>query len=190
MPISYKRTNSMRLEYQVNELRREDKWHCNFCPFERERSLTATYKIVSYNRSSNDYNNIAYICIECKKALDDDTLSHCSDCGRIMRNRIDCFCDLRKDEPVKTPTITEIMAQSYVGKLEQQNKDLKQQLYSAKEEISSHLEALEVSKDWHSKQRQELLDKVQRLETEVESLRKQQTQQTAQIEVKKNKKWS
>ena len=85
-----------------------------------------------------------------------------------MRNRIDCFCDLRKNEPVKNPTITEIMAQSYVGKLEQQNKDLKQQLSSAKEEISSHLEALEVSKDWHSKQRQELLDKVQRLETEVE----------------------
>ena len=108
------------------------------------------------------------ICIECKKALDDDTLSHCSDCGQIMRNRIDCFCDLRKHEPVKTPTITEIMAQSYVGRLEQQNKDLKQQLYSAKEEISSHLEALEVSKDWHSKQRQQLLDKVQRLETEVE----------------------
>jgi len=39
------------------------------------------------------------------------------------------------------------MAQSYVGRLEQQNKDLKQQLSSAKEEISSHLEALEVSKD-------------------------------------------
>jgi len=49
-----------------------------------------------------------------------------------MRNRIDCFCDLRKDEPpVKTPTITEIMAQSYVGRLEQQNNDLKQQLASA-----------------------------------------------------------
>ena len=35
----------MKLEYQANELRRGDKWHCNFCPFERE-SLTATYKIV------------------------------------------------------------------------------------------------------------------------------------------------
>ena len=51
----------------------------------------------------------------------------------------------------------EIMAQSYVGRLEQQNKDLKQQLTNAKEEISSHLEALEVSKDWHDKQKQELL---------------------------------
>ena len=188
MPIFYKRINSMELEYQVNKLRRGDKWHCNFCPFERE-SLTATYKIMSYNTSNNDYNDIAYICVECKKALDDNTLPHCNDCGRIMRNRIDCFCDLRKDEPVKTPTITEIMAQSYVGRLEQQNKDLKQQLSSAKEEISSHLEALEVSKDWHNKQKQELLDKIQRLESEVEQLKKQQTQLTAQIEVKETKKW-
>ena len=105
-----------------------------------------------------------------------------------MRNRIDCFCDLRKGEPVKTPTITEIMAQSYVGRLEQQNKDLKQQLSSAKGEISSHLEALEVSKDWHNKQKQELLDKIQRLESEVEQLKRQQTQLTAQIEVKETKK--
>jgi hypothetical protein len=179
----------MKLEYQANKLRRGDKWHCNFCPFERERSLTAIYKIISYNGSNNDYNDIAYICVECKKALDDDTLPHCSDCGRIMRNRIECFCDLRKDEPVKTLTITEIMAQSYVGRLEQQNKDLKQQLTSAKEEINSHLEALEVSKDWHSNQKKELLDKIQRLESEVEQLRKQETQQTAQIEIKETKKW-
>ncbi len=189
-PISCKRINSMKLEYQVNELRRGDKWHCNFCPFERERSLTATYKIVSYNTSNNDYNDIAYICVECKKALDDNTLPHCNDCGRIMRSRIDCFCDLRKDGPVKTPTITEIMAQSYVGRLEQQNKDLKQQLASAKEEISSHLEALEVSKDWHNKQRKELLDKIKRLESEIEWLMKQQNQQVAQIEVKETKRWS
>ena len=188
-PISCKRINSMKLEYQVNKLRRGDKWHCNFCPFGREKSLTAAYKIVSYNTSNNDYNDIAYICVECKKALDDNTLPHCNDCGRIMRNRIDCFCDLRKNEPVKTPTITEIMAQSYVGRLEQQNKGLKQQLSSAKEEISSHLEALEVSKDWHNKQKQELLDKIQRLESEVEQLKRQQTQLTAQIEVKETKKW-
>nr|CAG8531345.1 6372_t:CDS:2 [Entrophospora candida] len=62
------------------------------------------------------------------------------------------------------------MAQSYVGRLEQQNKDLKQQLTSAKEEISSHLEALEVLKDWHSNQKKELLGKIQRLENnDIES---------------------
>ena len=82
------------------------------------------------------------------------------------------------------------MGQSYIGRLEQQNKDLKQQLASTKEEISSHLEALEVSKDWHDKQKQELLDKIHRLESEVEFLRKQQTQNVAQIEIKENKRWS
>ena len=44
----------MKLEYQAIELRRGDKWHCNFCSFEKERSLTATYKILSYNTSNND----------------------------------------------------------------------------------------------------------------------------------------
>ena len=57
----------MQLEYQAIELRRGDKWHCNFCSFEKERSLTATYKILSYNTSNNDYSDIAYICVECKK---------------------------------------------------------------------------------------------------------------------------
>ena len=157
----YKRVNSMKLEYQVIKLKREGRWSCNFCSFERENGSIATYKILSYNTSNNDYSDIAYICVECKKDLDDDALPHCNDCGWAMRNRIDCFCDLRKDEPpVKTPTITEIMAQSYVGRLEQQNKDLKQQLASAQEEISSHLKALDGSKDWHNKQKQELLDKI------------------------------
>ena len=59
----------MKLEYQAIKLRRGDKWHCNFCPFERERSLTAIYKIISYHGSNNDYNDIAYICVECKKLL-------------------------------------------------------------------------------------------------------------------------
>src|SRR6185312_3337117 len=104
-----------------------------------------------------------------------------------MRNRVNCFCNLRKNKPVKTLSAAKIMGQSYVGRLEQQNKDLKQQLDSAKEEISSHLDALDVSKDWHDKQRQELLDKIQRLESEVEFLRKQQIQHIAQIEVKENK---
>jgi hypothetical protein len=51
------------------------------------------------------------------------------------------------------------------------------------------LKALDVSKDWHDKQKQELLDKIQRLESEIELLRKQQTQHVAQIEVKENKRW-
>ena len=55
---------------------------------------------------------------------------HCNDCGRAMRNRVNCFCDLRKNKPVKTLSVAEIMGQNYVGRLEQQNKDLKQQLAS------------------------------------------------------------
>jgi len=146
-PISCKRINSIRLEYQVNELNKEDKWHCNFYSFERKRSLTTIYKIVFYNISNNNYNDIIYICVECKKAFNDNILPYCNNCDRIIRNRINYFCDLRKDELVKIPTIIEIMAQSYIGRLEQKNKDLKQQLSNAKEEISSYLKALKISKD-------------------------------------------
>jgi len=38
------------------------------------------------------------------------------------------------------------MGQSYVGRLEQQNKELKQQLADAKAEVSVHLEALEIER--------------------------------------------
>jgi len=39
----------MKLEYQAIELRRGDKWHCNFCSFEKERSLTATVTVGGIN---------------------------------------------------------------------------------------------------------------------------------------------
>src|SRR5271154_6454323 len=147
MLIFYKRVNNMKLEYQINELGKGNRWHCNFCSFESNNNSIATYEIVSHNKKTGGYNDIAYICVECKKDFDNDALPRCNDCGRAMRNRINCFCDLRKNEPVKTLSIAEIMGQSYVGRLEQQNKDLKQQLTSAKSEISVHLEALETSKD-------------------------------------------
>ena len=71
--------------------------------------------MVAYNTKTSGYNDIAYICVGCKRDLDNGTLPHCNDCGRAMRNRVNCFCNLRKNEPIKTPTITEIMAQSYVA---------------------------------------------------------------------------
>jgi F0F1-type ATP synthase membrane subunit b/b' len=70
------------------------------------------------------------------------------------------------------------------------------------EEVDTHLEALEISEVWNKRQKQELLDRIKELETEVERLKKQtpqelvkeieelkaqlekQNRQTAQIEVK------
>jgi len=188
----------MKLEYQINQLRGGEGWHCNFCSFESNKNSIATHEMISYNTKTSGYNDIAYICDECERDLDNGTLPHCNECGRAMRNRTNCFCDLRKNEPVKTLSIAEIMGQSYVGRLEQQNKDLKQQLTSAKLEISVHLEALETSKDWHNNQKQELLDKVNGLERKIEYLEGEnrklkeqqgiQNGQTSQIEIKTDKK--
>ena len=98
----------MKLEYQISQLR-GGRWHCNFCSFESNKNSIATYEIISYNTKTGGYNDIAYICDDCKRDFDNDTLPYCDDCGRTLRNRVNCFCDLRKNEPVKTPTITEII---------------------------------------------------------------------------------
>jgi hypothetical protein len=69
------------------------------------------------------------------------------------------------------------------------------------------LEALDISEDWHKKQKKELVDRIKELEVENERLKKQtsqellkevkelkeqleqKNQQIAQIEVKETKKW-
>ena len=102
MLISYKRASNMKLEYQISQLGRGDSWHCNFCSFESNKNSIATHEMVAYNTKTSGYNDIAYICVECKGDLDNGTLPHCNDCGRAMRNRVNCFCDLRKNKPVKT----------------------------------------------------------------------------------------
>ena len=105
MLISYKRASNMKLEYRISQLGRGDSWHCN-------KNSIATHEMVAYNTKTSGYNDIAYICVECKN-LDNGTLPYCNDCGQAMRNRVSCFCDLRKNKPVKTLSIAEIMGQNY-----------------------------------------------------------------------------
>ena len=99
MLLSYKRASNMKLEYQISQLGRGDSWHCNFCSFESNKNSIATHEMVAYNTKTSGYNDIAYICVECKEDLDNGTLPHCNDCGRAVRNRVNCFCDLRKNKP-------------------------------------------------------------------------------------------
>ena len=84
--------------------------------------------------------------------------------------------------------------------------ELEVRIKEEEETSSCHLYSLELARQWRvrqskekddnlekaskqiNKQRQELLDKIKSLESEVEWLTKQQTQQTAQIEVKEVKK--
>src|SRR6185369_3820815 len=74
MLISYKRASNMKLEYQISQLGRGDSWHCNFCSFESNKNSIATYEMVAYNTKTSGYNDIAYICVECKGDLDNGTL--------------------------------------------------------------------------------------------------------------------
>jgi len=60
---------------------------------------------------------------------------------------------------------------------EKQINGLQEELNTAEVEIDTHLEALEISKDWHKRQKQELLDEISRLKVEVERLKKQTPQE-------------
>ena len=101
---------------------------------------------------------------------------------------------------------------------ERQINSLQEEKQQLTEEVETHLEALEISKDWHKRQKQELLDRIKELEAEIERLKKlnsqelinkvtayekaisewkvqltqlqqQNSQLMAQIEVKETKKW-
>jgi chromosome segregation ATPase len=51
------------------------------------------------------------------------------------------------------------------------------------EEVDTHLEALEVSEDWHKRQKQELLDKIKELETKVSQLSEENKQLKEQSKI-------
>ena len=93
---------------------------------------------------------------------------------------------------------------------EQQINGLQEKERQLKEEVDTHLEALEVAEDWHKRQKQELLDRIKQLEEEnkqlkeltpqellkeindlkaqLTQLQQQNGQLTAQIEIKETKK--
>jgi len=107
-------------------------------------------------------------CEECKEKFENDELPKCS-CGRLKtRYTCDCKEEEQEKELPRLPSHRESMATFY----ERQINNLREELTTAEVENDTHLEALEVSKDWHKKQKQELLDRIKELEAEVERLKK------------------
>ena len=189
----------MKLDYRVVEATKGTKWSCNFCPYSKGKSSTATHEMVA--RKSNGYADVAYICSDCKKDFDNDTLPWCEKCGRIKRNRISCFCRLVEDKDAEPASEEAILAQAYSSQLENKTKELEKELSVTKEELKIEREEVakfqEKSEEWSKKQKQELLDKIKSLEEKINhleeenrKLKDQQNRQIAQIEVKENKRWS
>ena len=102
-------------------------------------------------------------CENCKEKFENDELPKCS-CGRLKtRYACDCKENENKKELPLLPHQNGGMALFY----ETQINSLQEQLNTAGTEIDTHLEALEISEDWHKRQKQELLDKIKQQEAEI-----------------------
>jgi hypothetical protein len=196
----------MKLDYRIVELAEGDEKKCNYCflNFEDPTNLNfntspATHQMVALDKETGDYVDIVFICDDCKKDFDNNILPWCEKCGRLKRNRRRCFCHLENEkDKVAQPLSEEVLiSRAFSSRLENKTKKLEQELTNAKEEIDVHLEALQVSEEWSKRQKQELLDRIKKLEEENaklnqenKQLREQQNGQLAtQIEIKEPKKW-
>ncbi len=174
----------------------------------RSRSKT-THKIIANNEA----------CESCKEKFENDELKKCERCGRF-RNRHSSLCRcISNNENLEEKELPVLPQERRMDAFyERQINSLQEEKQQLTEEVETHLEALEISKDWHKRQKQELLDRIKELEAEIERLKKltpqelvdevtayekeisewkvqltklqqQNSQLMAQIEVKETKKW-
>ena len=145
-------------------------------------------------------------CEECKEKFENGELPKC-DCGRL-KTRYTCDCQEESQEkelPILPPE------RRQTAFYERQINGLREKERQLTEEVDTHLEALEVSEVWNKRQKQELLDRIKRLEEEnkrlkdltpqelldeidnlkdkVKQLEEQNNQLTSQVEIKEPKKW-
>jgi len=132
----------MKLEYRILEVAEGDKQDCNYCSlsfrdFRFKDSLTfniATHQVAAF-KDNDDYADIAYICADCKKDFENDTLPYCELCGRLKRNRKGCFCNLLKDRPIQSLSTEEITSRTFGSRLEKKTQELEKELSSTKEAL-------------------------------------------------------
>jgi hypothetical protein len=141
----------MRLEYRVLELAKEDKKECNYCFLDYNNptllhfdTAPATHEMVA-SEENGGYADIVFICKDCKRDYDNDTLPWCEECGRLKRNRNRCYCHhLAKNKSTKPLTTEELIARSFGSHLEKKTRELENELSTTKEELK--IEREEVAK--------------------------------------------
>jgi len=169
-----------------------------------------THKIIANNEA----------CEICKEKFEGNRLKKCERCGRF-RNRHSSVCRcISNNEDVNEKELPALPHEEREATFyERQINSLREELTATEEELEIEREEVvkfqEKSEEWSKRQKQELLDRIKELETEVERLRKLTpqelvdklnakekeiselktqlekltSQQTAQIEVKETKKW-
>ncbi|KLL04445.1 MAG: hypothetical protein MRERV_17c007 [Mycoplasmataceae bacterium RV_VA103A] len=185
---------------------------CDFCSKLENNDNKAVCQIRTRNKLTEKLVANDCACQNCKERFESDELPKCNECGRlqnksrIFNGKFICRCIEYKEnaKEKELPVLPHERRQATF--YERQINGLREELNTAEVEIDTHLEALEISEDWHKKQKKELLDRIRELEEENKQLKKQtsqellreneelkeqleqKNQQLAQIEVKSNKK--
>src|SRR6266511_662974 len=140
----------MRLEYRILEIAQGDEQECNFCflDFDDPTLLNfdtapAAHQMVARN-TLDGYADIVFICGECKKDYDNNTLPSCEKCGRLKRNRNRCLCSHLKAKSTKPLSDKELLSQAFSFHLENKTRELEKELSITKEELK--IEREEVAK--------------------------------------------
>jgi len=120
----------MKLEYRVLEIVKGDEQECNFCFLDFNDptnfnfdTAPATHQMTARN-SPDGYSDIVFICDECKKDYDNNTLPCCEKCGRLKRNRNRCFCSHLKAKSTKPLSDKELFSQAFSPRLENKIREL------------------------------------------------------------------
>ena len=216
------------LEYTVLELEKESKKTCDFCSKFENKNNKSVHQIRSRSKVTGEWISDDMVCERCEEKYWDDELSKCNRCGRlqtkldfdIVTGKNVCYC-IRNNEDLEEKELPllphEEISQSTF--YERQINSLQEQLNKTEEALEIEREEVikfqEKSEEWGKRQKQELLDRIKELETELERLKKltpkelidklsakekeindlkvqltQLQQQNAQIEVKETKRWS
>ena len=219
------------LEYTVLELEKESKKTCDFCSKFENKNNKSVHQIRSRSKVTGEWISDDMVCERCEEKYWDDELSKCNRCGRlqtkldfdIVNGKNVCYC-IRNNEDLEEKEFPllphEEISQSTF--YERQINSLQEQLNKTEEALEIEREEVikfqEKSEKWGKRQKQELLDRIKELETELERLKKltpkelvdklsakekeindlkvqltqlqQQNGQIAQIEVKETKRWS
>jgi hypothetical protein len=171
------------------KLKGKEKNDCGFCG-NLFKGIDATHLLRTSDLDINKTVDINYVCDSCKEKIDNKIMSECSDCGRLKKSPTKkCLCVYMKENNLSIETYSGNDDDYNPLELEKQISILSEEKKQLTEEVSVHLEALETAEDWHKNQKQELLDRIKRLEEENRQLKEKniQTQQVAQIEVKSSK---
>jgi hypothetical protein len=213
------------LLYTILELEGWNKKTCDFCSNLFGDDNKAVCQIRTRNPLTDELVSNDVVCENCKEKFENDELPKCGNCGRlldktyrdILSKKYVCDCE-GKEQEKELPSLPH-ERESMTSFYERQINGLREQLTTAEitieEEREAHEDFMRVSEEWSKRQKQELLDQIKELETEVERLKKQTpqalvdeiesykkeieslkiqleqltSQQTAQIEVKEVKKW-